>query len=231
MLPETGEQCRHMGLLIVLGLAFAFGLHPQEKDGITIDADPGVRSEPLRAYYFLTGEFGGYGDFTGTPFLRVHYEGQRARSLKAVAYVKGCELVTITLDPLPPGPSRVRFECRKLRTIKLTGFVTGHQRPSEIKVQVQYLANWSHAFFGILDGATLSLPIGEVTPEPDGSFAIDVPDFAGEEAEWVFNATLPVAHPSVPATQSVRVPVSPERRSKQSTSPAPPHVILRLPSM
>lgn len=191
-------------MVVVLGVGFALSLHAQEKDGVKIEVDPSVRSEAMRVHYFLVGGFGGYGGFTDVPpklsteelFLPLYRDAQRANSLKAVVYAKGCELATFTLDPLPPGPSRVRFECQRLRTIRLKGVVIGYPRPSELTVRIGYMANWSHTFFGIMDGAVLLLPMAEVVPEPDGRFAIEVPDFANDtvtnsykgQADWSITA-------------------------------------------
>ena len=107
-------------MVVVFGVGFALSLHAQKNDGVKIEVDPSVRSEDVHVYYFLVGGFGGYGGSTDVPpkpsteelLLPIYRDAQRANSLKAVAYAKGCELTTFTLDPLAPGPSRVRFECR-----------------------------------------------------------------------------------------------------------------------
>lgn len=182
-----------------LGVGLVPYLVAQTKDGITIDLDPAVRPEAAHVRYFLTGGFGGYGDFTDggaasgqKVFLPVYRDGQRAMSLKAVVYAKGCELAVFALDPLPAVPGRIRFDCHKLRAVWLKGVVNGHPNPSELTVRVIYMAPWIDTFFGIADGTVLSFPIAEVVPDQDGKFAVELPDFANDsltksypgQAEW-----------------------------------------------
>jgi len=188
-----------MFVTVGLGVGLALCLIAQAKDGLTIDLDPDIRPEAVHVHYFLTGGFGGYGDFTDRTagsaqevFLPIYRDGQRATSLKAVVYARGCELAAFALDPLPPIPGRIRFECHKLRAVRLKGVVTGYPHPSELTVRVRYIAHWSHTFFGIADGPVLSLAIAEVVPDRDGKFAVEVPDFANDDltksykgqAEW-----------------------------------------------
>jgi hypothetical protein len=192
-----------MFVIMALGVSVALSLIAQGKEGLIIELDPNIRPDSVHVDYFLEGGFGAYGDFTDRTkasdqelFVPIYLDGQRATSLKAVVYAKGCELATFVLDPLPPGSSRVRFECYKLGAVWLKGVVTGYPRPSELTVRLRYLADWSHAFFGILDGAVLSLAIAEVVPDRAGRFAVEVPDFANDgvskshkdQAEWSITA-------------------------------------------
>jgi hypothetical protein len=192
-----------MVVVVTFKVGLALSLIAQEKEGVKIELDPSIRSEAVQMHYYLVGGFGGYGAFTDGPralteelLLPIYRGGQRAKSLKALVYAKGCELATFALNPLPPGPNRVRFECRKLGTIWLKGVVTGHPRPSELTVRLRYRAHWSHTFFGILDAPVLSLAIAEVVPGRDGRFAIEVPDFANDgvtnsykgQADWSVTA-------------------------------------------
>ena len=157
----------------------------------------------MHVYYSQYGGFGAYGGFTDPTqasgrelFLPIDRDGRRATSLRAVVYTNGCELATFALDSLPPGLNRVRFECRKLRTIHLRGKAIGYPRPWDLTVRLRYLAFWSHSFFGISDGPILSFPIAEVAPDQDGRFDVDLPDFANDavtksykgQAEWSVTA-------------------------------------------
>lgn len=191
-------------LIVIVGIALAPCLIAQGKDSLTIELDPSIGPESVHVNYFLRGGFGGGGgDYTdrtqASPHevvLPMYQNGQRGTSLKAVVYAKGCALATFALDPLPPGPGRVRSECLKLRTVTLKGMVTGYPRPSELTVRLRYMANWSHIFFGISDGAVLSFPIAEIVPDADGKFAVAVPDFANDavansykrQADWLITA-------------------------------------------
>jgi hypothetical protein len=191
--------------MVILGAVLAHCLASGEQEEFRIALDPSLRPEAVQVYYFLLGEFGGYGDFNGRAkatdgeiLLPVYRNGQRATSLKAVLYARGCEVTTVSvmLAAQPPGASRVRFTCLKLGTVWLRGAVTGHPHPSELNVQLRYLAHWSHKFFGIGDGPVLSLAIANVAPDRDGRFAVEVPDFANDgvtnsyngQAEWSVTA-------------------------------------------
>ena len=43
-----------------------------------------------------------------------------------------------------------------------------------------YSANWDHPFFGIVDGMVSEFPVAEVTPDRNGRFTVEVPDFASD---------------------------------------------------
>lgn len=190
-------------LIVIVGIFLTRSLIAQERDGLTIELDPSTDSASVRVDYYLTGGFGGYGDLANHTqlsgrevVLPTYRNGLRARSLKAIVYVKGCAFSTFVLDPLPPGPSHVRFECQKLPAITLKGIVIGYPRPSELTVRLRYMASWSLTFFGASDGPVLLLPIAETVPDVDGRFAIEVPDFANDavtnsyrrQAEWLITA-------------------------------------------
>src|SRR6266700_6106434 len=72
-------------VIVVLGAGIALSLIAQIKDGLTIELDPNMRPDAVHVHYFLTGGFGGYGDFTDRTeasaqemFLPVDRDGQRA---------------------------------------------------------------------------------------------------------------------------------------------------------
>jgi hypothetical protein len=191
-----------------LGVALAVWSVAQEreKEKIPIELEPDVRPESVHVKYFLTGSFGGYGSFidgenqsaTGLR-LPIYQDAQRAKSLKAIVYSKGCEIETLDLSPIPSDPDPYKFKCRKLGTVLLRGVVTAHTHPEKLTVQLRYMANWDHPFFGIWDGPVSMFTIAEVTPDRDGRFAIDVPDFANDrvtksykgQAEWWIMASEP----------------------------------------
>ncbi|MGA2217761.1 MAG: hypothetical protein ABSG51_06735 [Terracidiphilus sp.] len=61
-----------------------------------------------------------------------------------------------------------------------------------VEVHVEYLAFWTHDFFGVADGMVMSIDAGTVTPARDGSFEIEVPDFSAQSSrgEGTFQLTL-----------------------------------------
>jgi len=186
-----------MAVVVTFGIGLAPGLIAQDKEEVRIRMDPNIPSQTVHVHYFVKGEFGGFGGFRDGSkdfdlFLPTYQGDQRAKSLKTIVYAKGCEIATFVLDPLPPGPSRLRFDCQKLATDWLKGVVTGHPHPSELTVQLVYMANWSPRFFGFGDGPSVTIPVAEVAPDRDGRFAIEAPDFANDgvtksykgQAEW-----------------------------------------------
>ena len=207
-MTASRSSLRRMIAIVALGASLALCLAAQEKDGVTIELDPGIRSDTVQVYPLLVGEFGSFTDYADSVqrsareiFLSARRKGQRAILLKVVVYAKGCEFALFTMDPLPAGSSRIRYECRKLRSIPLRGLVTGIAVPAQLTVQLHYVAAWSHAYFGFRDGNVLTIPIAEAMTDQDGRFAIDVPDFANDgvtnsykgKAEWAFIALKPGA--------------------------------------
>jgi hypothetical protein len=43
-----------------------------------------------------------------------------------------------------------------------------------------------HPFFGIVDGPVLSIPVTQIVPNPDGTFGVDLPDFANDPVTQSF---------------------------------------------
>lgn len=198
-------------MLVIAGIEASSVIAPG-KDDVVVEFDQGVALESVHVNYGLKGPFGAYVDLTerirasGSRIaLPAYNEGQRARSVRAMVYAKGCELATFVLDPLLPGSQRVRFKCRGLRTVMLRGAVTGCPRPSELRLELRYVADWSDSFFGTLDGMDLSLPIAEIVPDAQGRFAIEVPDFASDrvtelyrgQAGWSMTASRTGMRPDV----------------------------------
>jgi len=193
---------RRIVALFALGAGLAPGRIGGDGEEVRIGPDPNVEARRLRAYYFIVGDFGGYGgsreaDKELDVSLPTYVGDRRARSVKAVVYAEGCEIRTFVLDPLPPGPSRLLFECRKLDTVWLRGIVVGHARPSELRIHLHYVGSWNGRFLGFGDGPSLTIHIADAVPHPDGRFAVEVPDFAKdtitkshrEEAYWRITAS------------------------------------------
>jgi len=189
-------------MAVALGVCLTLRLTAQEDGGFKIELDPSIRPESVHVQYYLVGEFGGYGDFTDRPraiageiSLPIYRDFQRANSVKAVVYAKGCEIATFAADLLRD-LSRARFECYRLPTVWLRGRVSGAPRASDLTVRLQYAARWSHVFFGIADGAVSSFAIAAAPTDRDGRFAVEVPDFANDsvtnsypgQAEWSVTA-------------------------------------------
>src|SRR6266404_1573182 len=189
-----------------VALAFCSVAQEREKEAIPIELEPEIRTESVHVKYFLSGSFGGYGGFidganpsAAALSVPIYQDGQRAKSLKAIVYSKGCEIETIDLNPIPRDPAPYRFKCRKLGTVLMRGLVTGHAHPEKLTVQFRYMAYWDHPFFGIWDGPVSTFTSAEATPDQDGRFEVYVPDFASDrvtkfykgQSEWWIMASEP----------------------------------------
>lgn len=195
--------------LAVLGLvllAAAPAAAAAGDDVFRIEWGQDVQSDTVRVDYLLAGPFGGIGKMGvkadpagGVRVPLTSDDHQRAKSLRAIVYARGCELGTVIVDPIPPAAPAApwRFECKKLGTVWLKGTVAGHPRPWELTVQLHYSGGWSHRFFGIADGPTLMIQVAEAAVDREGRFSIELPDFAsdtvarsyGQMSAWWVSAT------------------------------------------
>ncbi len=146
------------------------------------------RLSSLQVRSFITGDFGGVGGFEAKPFgedgllLSTQYRQQRAKTLRAILYSPGCALQVIRAENLQTAPREADFICQPLAQIRLGGKIDMTEIPDkgDLEVRVQYVAPWSHAFFGIMDGMVMTLDAGTSTVLPDGSFVINLPGFAAD---------------------------------------------------
>ena len=151
---------------------------------ISLVLPAGVASETLQISYFMSGPFGGYGGFVKTEKNRPTYDidasvdGRQATGVKVLAYLPGCEIVTLDI-PVPGTTLERRLPCKPLGSISLHGQIfpisVTQEQPTEI--EVTYLAFWAHTFFGIADGPVTTIRLGPVVPDEDGQFEVKLPDF------------------------------------------------------
>jgi len=145
-----------------------------------------VRSEQVQARYFLTGPFGGHGDFVKAEPERNSYlietsvNHQAAETLKMVLYAPGCQIVTFSV------PSSADFEkgadvtCEDLPPMTFNGKVelTDALRGRPYDVEITYMAYWAHGFFHIADGPVTTFDIARASPDESGAFHVQLPNFA-----------------------------------------------------
>lgn len=145
-----------------------------------------VNLKDLSIQYYLTGPFGGFGGFELTqPDVRSYdldmwRAGQPAKTLKVIVYCPGQRFVLISESGFEKVPARtLPVNFTKLGTVPLAGRVLG--APSaNLEVVVNYVASWSHTFFGIADGAVASFRVASTKLKPDGSFSVLVPDLTSD---------------------------------------------------
>jgi len=167
--------------------------HPK----ILIDLPEVIASDNASIDYHMTGTFGGYGMQAGvkreekTFTIDAAVGEAPAVNVKLIAWIPGCEIGTLTI-PIQEEITRRKLACTPLRSIHFKGQLLSNDvladKPQEITVD--YLAAWSHAFFGICDGMVPQFRVGTASINTDGSFDITLPDLANpagmNDAEFQF---------------------------------------------
>jgi hypothetical protein len=152
---------------------------------VTISIPTAIPSEDLQITYHMTGKFGGYaGSVEPRPGLSAYRinassGNQPATEMKIIAYAPGCDFQTLTLSLLD-NPNRFEpFVCKTVPKVSLSGvfpasLIKGHNA----ELLVTYQAYWAHTFFGILDGFVTTFNLAKITPQQDGTFRVELPDFS-----------------------------------------------------
>jgi hypothetical protein len=93
-----------------------------------------------------------------------------AKTFKAIVYCPGYEFVVFDR------PGRELIHLRSLRSLALSGHVLSVAHPERLTIEVVYVAEWAHEFFGILDGPVSSFGVASAPLARDGSFTLTLPD-------------------------------------------------------
>jgi len=177
------------GLFIALILCFLVpgvaAQGPPNDDIFTISVAAPTSNKDVQVRYFFTGEFGGRGSSVADPIegnkivIKTGVEGKSAKSFKLIAYAPGCQLVTLIVDDLSTSNRQGDFQCQKLPTLALHGRLDVLDfAQKDFEVQALYVCRWAMPFFGIPDGSVSPFSLGKAKVSSDGTFTIDVPDFA-----------------------------------------------------
>lgn len=146
-----------------------------------------VDTTGLSIEYFMTGPFGGVGQWVKTkPDVREYeinasYEGKPAKTLKAIVYCPGYGIALIRASSLVNRAARnATVELKPLLSVRLQGRVIMPEGrgKADFGVEVWYLALWANRFFGVMDGPVTQLLVASGDVQPDGSFTMLVPDFS-----------------------------------------------------
>lgn len=181
------RACMAFGLFVaVMGTeaAVAQGLRLQ------LFLPPNISSDKVDVQYVLDGRFGGYGSYvtskSGLAFIDIplSVDGMPASEIKMFAWAPGCQIETFDL-PLNALDVHQTYACTPQPTVRLNGriadFKLNTTKPAEVRID--YLADWACNFFGEMDCLVPQISIGKSAVEPDGSFEIEVPDFASGATE------------------------------------------------
>ncbi len=156
----------------------------QDRPKVSLRLPSGIASETVQIDYFLTGPFGGYGGFVRAerkkasidiePFV----DGRPAENIKIIAYLPGCEIAALDLT-FSGMPVEQWLDCYPFGSVWFRGQLlpASTTRAQSREIEVNYLAWWSHGFFGIADGPVTTIRLGTVRPDREGKFEIALPDF------------------------------------------------------
>jgi hypothetical protein len=178
-------------LLVVPGLGLPLpvrcqALTEQARRAFAVGFPESVDIRRVQVRYFLTGTFGGYGEYafeqSGAHRILLHTEskGIPANSLKAILFAPGCQIVTAEVPDLGKSSGEMRFQCRSLPTVSFKGRIVSAAPVTNLQpvVEIEYVAFWSLGFFGIADGPAATFLIATVPLEPGLRFHLALPDFS-----------------------------------------------------
>lgn len=191
--------------LIVIALFAVFNSKEPEPEKIILSLDETVsvhfpedfEMDGLQINFLLTGSFGGYGSFVRTkPDVRSYEiptsnKGKPAETLKIIVFSPHYRIKVFDFPTLENRKEKIEIKPERSKTIRFLGKVLLPKEPpaGKIRLQVSYTADWKCDFFGLDDCLLAGFPIASVGLDEDGSFRVDLPDFAGDEAIVSFKDT------------------------------------------
>ncbi len=178
---------------ILLGMGALQSLASQtsstpDSPSVSISLPPNIPSETVQIVYHLVGPFGGRGGYIKQGVGLHSYEiassveGKAATEIRMIVYALGCEIQTFVVPVADDSRVHREFECQPARSVTLSGQIVPNElvRDRNAELIVSYLAFWSHEFFGIVDGAVAEFQLATVTPDANGMFQVDLPQFSAD---------------------------------------------------
>ena len=160
-----------------------------DSEPIRVVLPPSVDAAACQVHSFLIGSFGGAGDYArpkrGDQVVQIptiNEERIVGRSLKAYVWCPGYEVWTLALDSLPvPAKRTITPVLTQRVSVRFAGVIRAWAAPPELLiVHVGYVPAWQCTFFGLMDCLIGPWPVAEANVRTDGSFVVDLPDFAGD---------------------------------------------------
>lgn len=180
---------RKSGLILVLFLALPVFIAAQtnsSQDVFTINVAPPTSSRDVQVRYVLSGDpaLQQGGSIARPDNNRIVIEtaaaGKSAKGFRAIAFSPGCQLATIKAD-LTSGTRQADFQCQKFSTTPLHGRATVSSFAGKnLQVEALYNIRWAGQFFGVSRLSVSPFSVAKAKVESDGSFALDLPDFASD---------------------------------------------------
>jgi hypothetical protein len=193
---------RKPGLIFAFLFALTVVLAAQTSsnpDVFTINVAAPASSQDVQVRYILSGDpaLQQGGSIARPDSNRIVIEtavaGKSAKGFRAIVYSSGCQFVTITAELTNGAPRQADFQCQKLSTTPLHGRATVSSfAGKDLQVEALYNVHWAAQFFGVPGLSISPISLGKAKVADDGSFALDLPDFAADRS-WSslsHNATL-----------------------------------------
>jgi hypothetical protein len=163
---------------------------PATSPTVSISLPANIPSETVQIRYALVGPFGGYGGLIEPKPNQTAYEieasteGKPANSIKILVYATGCKFKTFNLDLTQVPNTKERFVCESLPQIRIDGKIPSDLMLHEnAELNVRYLAYWASRFFGMPDGPEIEFYVATTSPDSDGNFRVDIPDFSSDNID------------------------------------------------
>jgi len=187
------NRCLVAILLLAVPAHFS-RMHPRQNPAgppsVSLSLPADIPSETVQIHYFMTGSFGGYGGPVEVKPNQTEYEidasaeGNPANSIKILVYAPGCKVQILELDLTQTRDPKVRFDCEPLSQIRIDGQIPRDlMRHENAELHVHYVAFWASRFFGIADGPVTEFQVATTTPDMDGNFRVDIPDFSADNKD------------------------------------------------
>jgi hypothetical protein len=169
---------------------------PQTWSSLELNLPANVPLYSVQYSYFMTGPFGGAGEFgltfSGSSSIRIptSQKDSQANNFKLVAYIPGCQLVSIDIEILNSLQAQ-NLPCEPLQWVTLRGQIEKEliRDGADAVIRFDYEADWADRFFGVADGPAPEFIIARVAPDKDGNFEIRLPDFSKLD-DGMFHASL-----------------------------------------
>jgi hypothetical protein len=199
--------------------------NPVESPTVTISLPEDIPSETVQIHYLMIGSFGGYGGFIEPKPNQTDYEidastqGKPSDSIKILVYATGCKFQTFDLELMQVPNPKVRFVCEPLPQIRIDGEIpSALMRHENAELNVRYIAFWASRFFGIADGPVIEFQVATTTPDLDGNFRVDIPDFSADNKDSTYpgGASLGFTLRDSKTLNLIALNLSPERTEYQS---------------
>ncbi len=157
-----------------------------DRDTFTISVAEPTSSKDVQVRYFFAGGLNSNGSIATTAEnnrinIVTGVDGHSAKAFKAIAFSPGCQFVTISIDNLSASSRQSEFQCQSLSTVELPGRIAlSRFADRDLQIEALYVCRWASRFFGAPGSAFSPFSIARAHVETDGSFALVLPDFAGD---------------------------------------------------